>query len=148
MTAGRKLLLIFVASPLLALVVLAIVAEIVLYLATAQMCRHSVTKESASPDGAYRAILVEGDCGATTSKATHVVIRSAEYGESVPISERELRESVLISQGELEAEFLWPSPNTLLVISHGNRRPGPNHIYAKKDRHGELRIKYRGLPDG
>jgi len=27
-------------------------------------------------------------------------------------------------------------------------RPGPNHIYAKKSRHGKLRIEYCGLQDG
>lgn len=44
-------------------------------------------QQSTPPEGIYTAILVEGSCGVTTSASTHVVLRSAEYGDFIPIFE-------------------------------------------------------------
>lgn len=146
MTARRKLLLILVASLLLAPIVVAIVV-VIAFVARGGIfqCWVSTILESTSPEGAYTAILVESDCGATTPTSRRVVIKSAEHNESV----------VLSYQGKLNLTFRWLStkqpdggirtPTRLLVINHGNERLNPTRLFAKKNRYEGLSIEYRGF---
>lgn len=73
-------------------------------------CADTVKKELPSPDGKYVALIIDRDCGATTSVSTRVVIR--ESAKSLELSDAP---PVLVVKESSEISLNWDSPGTLAI---------------------------------
>ena len=120
---------------LLGLAVLVPLVVVLMFFATGGMfdCFMSEQIKSRSPDGAYSALLIEKACGATTAKATHVVVRSLG-----------MEQSILIAEGDLIVSFEWLLPKRLLVTNQSKSRSS-TRIYESRDESQGLNIEFEGF---
>ncbi len=106
---------------------------------TRDMCGNDFSYESISPDGQYRAIVFQRDCGATTDFSTRVAILKADEAFTDKI-----KGNIFIMDGhpdDTRVQVYWFSPRTL-TISYQNGFK----IFLQKDRFQDIDIRYTPVP--
>lgn len=106
-------------------------------------CSEEIKKESVSPDGKYVAVLLEQNCGATTSYGTHINIRSAS-GRFRAKEDGAIKEGQVFNfRGQPSITITWVT-NTILwidckdcqaynIFQHDFKWQGIDIVYEKPD---------------
>ncbi len=126
--------------------VLVVVAIGGLYYLFSSMCANQVLSETTSPDGKYKAIVFERDCGASTDFSTQVSIIpshssigntsgnlfsvDSNHGASTPGP-----------GGGPDVKVYWRSPEELVVSYHLSAR-----VFLKKEKILSIKVTYEPLP--
>ena len=94
-------------------------------------CVNTVREEILSPDGKYRAVIFERDCGATTGFNRQLSI--------VPSNKKLKNEkgNVFIIEGEI-VSTCWKTPTTFVIIYNGNREC----IFLQKETYNDVSVSY------
>jgi hypothetical protein len=139
--AVRKALAVIVGG----LVTLITVVGVSLYLLAGSLCGNELLAESASPDGRFKAIVFQRDCGATTGFSTQVSVvkASASTGNSAG--------NVFIADtsngapsgpgGDPMVKVQWRSPELLVVSHHAAAR-----VFTAESKIGSVNVHYEHLP--
>jgi len=123
----------------LALVVFIVVGASVLLDAG---CGNDVLAEHASPDGRWKAVVFQRDCGATTDFSTQVSVIRASRGirnspGNVFVTDTDHGIAPSGPGGGPEVRVRWESPDLLVIAHHEAAR-----VFRSEEAVGSIRVEY------
>jgi hypothetical protein len=106
------------------------------------MCGNELLAESPSPDGRYRAVVFERDCGATSPFSTQVSILEAGddfdgEGGNTLVADTNHGDAPSGPGGGPEVSVRWLAPNKLQISHHGKAR-----VFMAEKKVGEVDVGY------
>jgi hypothetical protein len=115
------------------------------YLFVGSLCENESLTEAASPDGKFKAIVFQRDCGATTGFSTQVSVveSSAAVGQSagnVFTSDTNHGAAPSGLGGGPVVKVHWHSPDTLVVSHHTAAR-----VFTAESQVGSVKVHYEQL---
>lgn len=125
------------------IIVLAVVVAIALYVIADAMCQNEVLADERSPDGQYRVIKFQRDCGATTDFSTQVsVIPAWWYLRNVSgnlfVADTDHGKAPSGAGGGPDVRVEWMSPSMLLVSYHPDAR-----VFKSESVVGNVSVRYK-----
>ena len=108
------------------------------------MCGTDVWQEVNSPDGKYKAVIFERDCGATTDFSTQVSIikssTSVGQGDSgnAFVADSNHGAVAVNGKGILPIEVRWIDSRTVEVSA-----PAKARVFSRRERVGDVNLQYR-----
>ncbi|MEO8365711.1 MAG: hypothetical protein ABI538_05835 [Pseudoxanthomonas sp.] len=132
-------ILAWVAGPFLALL---LVVEVADRFFIGSMCANDILAEVPSPDGAYKAIMFQRDCGATTGFSTQVsVLRSSralgDDADNAFVADTDHGAAPSAPGGGPEVGIRWLSPTSLAIPRHRLAR-----VYVAEPHVGGINVAY------
>ena len=117
-------------------------ASIGLYVLSDSMCQNEVLSDVSSPDGKYRAVTFQRDCGATSGFSTQVsVIRSWWYLRNVSgnvfVADSNHGKAPSGPGGGPVVQVVWLSPSVLSISYHPDVR-----VFESKSAAGDVSVSY------
>jgi len=125
------------------IVVFAVVVAIALYAIADAMCQNEVLSDERSPDGKYRVVKFQRDCGATTDFSTQVsVIPAWWYLRNVSgnlfVADTDHGKAPSGAGGGPQVRVEWMSPSMLLVSYHPDAR-----VFKSESAVGNVSVRYQ-----
>ena len=113
------------------------------YYLLGSMCANEVLAESPSPDGTFKAIVYERDCGATSDFSTQIsVLRSwrslSNSSGNAFVSDSNHGAAPSGPGGGPEVRLEWASPTDLIVSRHRLAR-----VFLAEPQVGRVNIRYK-----
>ena len=114
-----------------------------LWLVGRDMCNNDIAQEVSSPNGKYKAIIFERDCGATTDFSTQVSVLKASKslsrsdGGNVFVADSNRGVVGTDIKGVMAVYAHWAS-NSVLEIHY----PSGARVFEKNDRIGDVTVHY------
>lgn len=129
------------------IVVLAVVVAIALYVIADAMCQNEVLSDVRSPDGKYRVITFQRDCGATSDFSTQVsVIPAWWYLRNVSgnlfVADTDHGKAPSGPGGGPDVRVMWMSPSLLSISYHPDAR-----VFKSESAVGSVSVTYMRDPE-
>ncbi|MGZ4789109.1 MAG: hypothetical protein ACXVZX_11375 [Terriglobales bacterium] len=131
-----------VVSSLVSVVIVVALIMLAGYTFTLGMCGNSVAREVPSPDGKWKAVIYERDCGATTDFSTQVSVLEArdDVGDesgNVFITDSNHGAVPISGIGVINVDVLWRSNSEVRV-----RYPSAARVFKKETRISGVSVSY------
>lgn len=106
------------------------------------LCDNDLVKETLSPDGKWKAVVFQRDCGATTGFSTQLsVLKAAKNlpnrNGNVLIADTDHGKAPAAKWGGPDVQARWPSNNILQVSFHPATR-----IFKQEMKFAEVTVEY------